>query len=226
MKIRLGVRSLLVSVLAMAGAISRLCACATTDETVTVGKADFNGSSLGPCTGSQTLVIPAAECPTLCPGSQAQAYCNSGAYTQCSCLSVVSKCDSGCCFTSPVACQDKTAAMTDPSEGFCDAELGYLLCNGRCYSEFSCDLPEGYTVVAPDAAADGAVDGSDGSDSSDDAGDAETPEGSADGGADDGTAVDGGDAAADAGIEGGSEAASEAGADASPDASKDAHGDT
>jgi hypothetical protein len=213
MKIRLGPRSLLVSLIMLTGAATRLCACSTTDETIVIGEIPFNGSSLGPCSGDASKVIAAGLCPTVCPGSQAEAFCVGTTYSECACISVSTQCDSGCCFPNPEPCTGKVA-ITDLSERQCDAEFGYLLCNGTCYASFSCELPTGYVVAPPDAGPDALVDtgSSDGapsdvaveSDSSDSAPDAE-----------------GEDAAPDAGGDGGSLDA----ADAAPDASSDAGGD-
>jgi len=213
MKIRLGPRSLLVSLFMLTGAATRLCACSTTDETITIGEIAFDGSFLGSCSGDASKVILATDCPTVCPGSQAEAFCVGTTYSECACISVSTQCDSGCCFPNPESCTGKVA-ITDLSERQCDAEFGYLLCNGTCYASLSCELPNGYVVVTPDAGPDALVDtgSSDGapsdvaveSDSSDSALDAE-----------------GGDAAPDAGGDGESPDAT----DAAPDASSDAGGD-
>jgi hypothetical protein len=48
-----------------------------------------------------------------------------------------------------IDCQGKVVAY-DPSEGLCDARLGYLVCNGGCFSEFVCEIPDGYTIVQLD----------------------------------------------------------------------------
>jgi hypothetical protein len=215
MKIRLGLRSLLVSLVMLAGAATRLCACSTTDETIVIGEIPFDGSFLDSCSGDASTVIEAGLCPTVCPGSQAEAFCVGTTYSECACISVSTQCDSGCCFPNPVLCNDAgKVAMLDRSERQCDAEFGYLLCNGTCYASFSCELPEGYVVATPDAGPDALVDtgSSDGapsdvaveSDSSDSAPDAA-----------------GEDAAPDAGGDGESPDA----ADAAPDAGSDAGGD-
>lgn len=46
---------------------------------------------------------------------------------------------------------DKVVVL-DPSEGLCDAAFGYLVCMGKCYSEFKCEIPAGYTLVELDGA--------------------------------------------------------------------------
>jgi hypothetical protein len=42
--------------------------------------------------------------------------------------------------------------MLDPSEGLCDGAFGYLICAGSCYSEFSCEKPDGSVLVQLDGA--------------------------------------------------------------------------
>ncbi len=48
-------------------------------------------------------------------------------------------------------CRGKVVTY-DPSEGLCDARLGYLVCDSGCYSEFKCEIPDGYTLVQLDGA--------------------------------------------------------------------------
>jgi len=54
------------------------------------------------------------------------------------------------------SCDGKVVAYDPPSfgesssEGLCDARLGYLVCHGGCFSEFSCDIPDGYKLVELD----------------------------------------------------------------------------
>jgi hypothetical protein len=210
MKIRFGLRSLLVSLFMLTGAATRLCACSTTDETIVIGEIAFDGSFLGSCSGDASKVIEAGFCPTVCPGSQAEAFCVGTTYSECACISVSTQCDSGCCFPNPVSCTGKVA-MTDLSERQCDAEFGYLLCNGTCYASFSCELPKGYAVATPDGGKDANVDSgaSDSapsdvaveSDSSDSASDAAGEDA-----APDAEPPDAADAAPDAGAEAGGDA--------------------
>jgi hypothetical protein len=55
-------------------------------------------------------------------------------------------------------CEGKVVAYDPPSfgdsssEGLCDARVGYLVCHGGCFSEFSCDIPDGDTLVELDGA--------------------------------------------------------------------------
>jgi hypothetical protein len=235
MKIRFGARSFLVSVLAVGGAALRLCACSTTDETIVIGETNFDGRALGTCSGDASKIIPASDCPTLCPLSQARALCVGNVYSECSCITTTTSCDSGCCFPSAVSCEDSgveggKVAMTDPTYGesaladggyeTCDSQLGYLLCNGTCYATFSCELPPEYTLLAPpDAGRDAGPDGLADSALSDAPVDVVT---------DSGFDANGLDASGDAARDGGSDGAAEAGTDARGEASSDggASGDT
>ncbi len=88
-------------------------------------------AALAAACGAPTLVVPPAPSAT-----------DAGASSADPCASEAS-----------IACKGKVAT-SDPSEGLCDAALGYLVCNGTCYSSFSfsCEIPDGYTLVALDGA--------------------------------------------------------------------------
>jgi hypothetical protein len=223
MKIRLGARSFFVSLAALGAMLSRLCACSTTDEIVVVGEIPFDGGFLGPCSGDASVVISALDCPTVCPGSQAQALCVGNTYSECACLSVTPPCDSGCCFPNPVSCKDAgKVAMTDPAEGQCDAELGYLVCNGTCYASFSCDLPDGYEVFAPDGGPDAHVDGAPSEGGPSDTGaDSSSDSAPIDASVDVAPDAGGEDATPDSATDGGSPDATDAESDASSEAGGD-----
>jgi hypothetical protein len=51
-----------------------------------------------------------------------------------------------------IACNGANIVMLDPSEGLCDGAFGYLICAGSCYSEFSCEKPDGSVLVQLDGA--------------------------------------------------------------------------
>lgn len=51
-----------------------------------------------------------------------------------------------------IACNGDNVVMLDPSEGLCDGAFGYLICAGSCYSEFSCEKPDGAVIVQLDGA--------------------------------------------------------------------------
>jgi hypothetical protein len=127
----------------------------------------FDGGALGPCVDGSTLLIPAKECidyvtgTPVCAGLQAKAICLGTAYAECECLaSNAMMCDSGCCNASGydyVDCTGKVV-MLDPAEDQCDAQYGYLVCNGTCFggapragdpASFVCDIPTGYKLVTP-----------------------------------------------------------------------------
>jgi hypothetical protein len=194
----------------MAGAACLLGACSNTDETIDIAEIPFDGSSLGACAGDASKIIHASECNPSCPGTKARAFCVGNVYNECACLPVP-PCDAGCsCLPSPVACKGNVAMKVrsyreySPAEKVeCDTDDGYLLCNGTCYLTFSCELPEGYSVVVPDAGHERGVDGGRRDGASSDAGvDASLDSGDA----------GGLDADADAGMDsGGSRDAAEAG---------------
>jgi hypothetical protein len=192
--------TLLVSALGLSGIAALASGCPPTETLIFNAEIPFDGAALGACTGNETKSIPAEECFSSCPGDGAIAYCVGTSYTECSCVSPISPtCDSGCCGYSPIDyCKDKGTAKTDPSEGLCDADVGYLLCNGICFATFKCDLPDGYSLVVPDAGVDGAAD------SAHEASSDGAPDGSTDA-LGDGPASD-----ADGGIDGSSDGAGDA----------------
>jgi hypothetical protein len=51
-----------------------------------------------------------------------------------------------------IACNGGNVVMLDHSEGLCDGAFGYLICAGSCYSEFSCEKPDGAVLVQLDGA--------------------------------------------------------------------------
>lgn len=51
-----------------------------------------------------------------------------------------------------LACSGGNVVILDPSEGLCDGAFGYLICAGSCYSEFSCEKPDGSVLVQLDGA--------------------------------------------------------------------------
>jgi hypothetical protein len=154
LKTRLGVGSILLAAFLLAAIAMLGTACPTTYDLVTSAEVPFDGNFLGACTPDSA---PHPVDPSLCKAScvnGALAYCVGTSYAECAC-SLAPPCDSGCCANAltgyvPQACTGKSA-LTDPSEGLCDAELGYLLCNSLCYASFVCELPAGYTVMQSEA---------------------------------------------------------------------------
>jgi hypothetical protein len=147
--------ALLVPISMIVGTAWLVGGCPGPNELIVVGEVNFDGGFLGPCTGDASMKISSNECPGSCLGSTATAYCVEGVYAECVCANPIQgKCDSGCCANSvtgyvPVACVGHVV-IPDPSEGLCDAAVGYLQCNGTCYSTFVCDVPDGYSVMGPD----------------------------------------------------------------------------
>jgi hypothetical protein len=143
------------------GAVGLGAACLVGPEQVLGENEPFDGAFLDACSDGSTMSIPAADCP-LCSGKTATAVCVGGYYSFCSCTSSIPSCDSGCCAAPGYAvmyCKGKGNVVTPyPSEGLCPTPNGYLVCNGECFSTFSCTIPEGYTLE--DAGRDAAPDGS------------------------------------------------------------------
>jgi hypothetical protein len=154
LKTRLGVGSILLAAFLLAAIALLGTACPTTYDLISSAEVPFDGNFLGACTSDSA---PRPIQPNLCPAScvnGALAYCVGTTYAECAC-SLAPPCDSGCCANAltgyvPQSCTGK-AALPDPSEGLCDAEYGYLLCNGLCYASFACELPSGYTVMHTEA---------------------------------------------------------------------------
>ncbi len=173
--------------------------CTLAYQLTPLGEVPFDGSSLGTCSADASMVIPATDCPVLCPGASAIALCTGTSYGLCSCVVPPAPPGSPCGTGSEVvACKGKVA-LAEPSEGQCDKPVGYLLCDGKCYASFVCDLPAGYKVVggadggndAADAVADAATDQDAAADGPADApvdarGESAAPDGSKDAGAKDG----------------------------------------
>jgi hypothetical protein len=114
----------------------------------------FDGAFLeATCTDGETKTISGKDCP-FCSAPNAIATCLGNTYGECTCEpSTAPRCEGGCCSDDatdyfPLGCTGKVV-MKDPSEGLCDAENGYLVCNGDCFASFSCDIPAGFTVVTP-----------------------------------------------------------------------------
>ena len=156
LKTRIGVVSFLLAGSALAATAWLFTACPTTYDLVTSADITFDGSFLGPCgPDSGPVSIEAGLCPSSCVNG-ALAYCVGNTYTECACI-LEPPCDSGCCANMltgyvPQKCKGLgQVALPDPSEGLCDAANGYLLCNNLCYATFVCDLPDGYSVIGPEA---------------------------------------------------------------------------
>jgi hypothetical protein len=190
---RLRVASLLaVSASAAAGLLVLVSACPLPPEIINTLDYPFDG---GPCGDAQVRRIPGPACSIACTeqNQAAVAICVNGQFSSCVCAP--RECDSGCCPSGPyvpIQCEGN-AAMPDPSEGLCPTAEGYLLCNGKCYSTFSCDLPDGYSIVEAGKRRDGSADGA-----KEASGDAtkdvvgEKSEEGGDGGAEGGDAAEGG----------------------------------
>jgi hypothetical protein len=176
------------------GATAVVAACLDQLEVNTLLDVQFDGSSLGACEDGATRTIPSSECPGACSGKLATAICQGTSFSECSCIpSTAVMCDSGCCAAPgyvPIDCKGKSAIL-DPSEGLCDADNGYLLCNGTCFASFSCELTPGYTLEEHDAGHHGDAGphkdagkpeaGGDASPDATDASDGSTPDAPADG---------------------------------------------
>jgi hypothetical protein len=190
LKTRFAVRSLLVSAVALSLTAWLSTACPTTEVLLTIPEVTFDGSFLGPCSADAApKPIKKELCPASCQTS-ALAYCINGSYSECACSNRV------LCDATPECCPDPTTgyvptpckgkvAKTESSEDQCDADIGFLICNGSCFASFACELPSGYTVEVPDASRDAAPDAADAapdrpSDAPLEAGDSEPHDGAGD----------------------------------------------
>jgi hypothetical protein len=174
-----------------------IAACIDEPPAILVDNYPFDSAFLeATCTDGETRTISGKDCP-FCSAATATALCVGTTYGECTCApSVAPVCESGCCQDDatdylPLGCTGKVV-MLDPSEGQCDAENGYLVCNGNCYASFSCDIPPGFHVVTPGADAGPPKDGGKPTEAgSHEGGDAGHSDAAADSGAD---AGEGGDA--------------------------------
>lgn len=163
MKKRLGVCSLLAFALALGATVFLVTACPDTSELVVSADVPFDGSFLGPCTGDAQVKIEAGACPTTCPGLRATAFCTGSTFGECACASTTAPlCDSGCCADpltgyTPAPC-DASVVMPDPSEGLCDGDIGYLVCNNTCFATFVCEIPDGFSALEDAGSKDGGKD--------------------------------------------------------------------